>query len=290
MKCFKSFKKLLSLVAAAAMLVTVPVLPSLKADAEEPMTFYLKYDIDKHQWRMQENEWLEDYEGRELYYLNQAKDGDIVVVLSNEEQSIGNSDISINARLSNLTVNRASVVIKANAIDNCYVLGESYAAITGPVTNAYVYDDAKCTFHSNVTNLHLVSSEKNDVDVDVSVVGTVAYTSVENPGGIVHEYYNFVANTFYYDHASGLMTEEANYSKSGSAPAAAATTVTAPAAEVSQPASNTAAATANNTSNSNDYDNVPKTGESNLVVWLLGLSVLNFIGCLMFLRKATASK
>ena len=121
--------------------------------------------------------------------------------------------------------------------------------------------------------------------------------SMENPGGIVHEYYNFVANTFYYDYASGLMTDEANYSKSGSAPAAAATTPAATTPAVTEtPAPTTATATTanNNTSNanvnSNDYDNVPKTGESNLVVWLLGLSALSFVGCLAFLRREAVRK
>ena len=206
MKCFK---KLVSLVAAAALLTVLPGANALQAEAAEPTTYYIKYDLDQGQWRMQIGEWLNDYEGRELYYLNEGsekvKDGDTVVILANEEKAAG-PDISINARLGNLTVNRTSVVIKANGMDNWYVLGESDAAISGNVTNGYVYDDAKCTFNNDVTSLRMIASVANDVDVDVSVKGTVGYAAVENGGGVLREYFNFVAGKFYYDHASGLMT------------------------------------------------------------------------------------
>lgn len=283
MKCFK---KVLSLVAAAAITVTGLGFNSLSADAANPTTYYLKYDLDKGQWRMQVNEWLDDYEGRELYYLNEGsdkvKDGDVVVVLENEEQASGSTNIAINARLSNLTINRSTAMITVSGgIDNCYVLGESYTAITGNVANAYVYDDAKCTFHSNVTNLSLIASQANDVDVDVSVKGTVAYASVSNAAGIIRQYYNFAANTFYYDHSSGLMTDPSNYSTTGSAPAASA------AAETTAPAASTASGTTASASSSGAYDDVPKTGESNLVIWLFALSAASLAGCLA-LRKNIA--
>jgi len=283
MKCFK---KLLSITTAAAIMlggllgsVAIPV------NAATPTTFYLRYDIDDHEWRVHVGELLEGDNGKELYYLNngseKVNDGDIVVVVTdseNTEKSIGHSDIHIDAHLSNLTINRAGVVLSTGGVDNCYVLGESYAAITGNVTNAYVYDDAKCTFHSNVTNLNLISSQANDVDVDVSVKGTVSYVSVSNPGGLVHEYFNFVADSFYYDHASGLMTDDDKYSKTGSAPAAAAT-ASATTGTASQ--SNTSSS-----SSSGEYDDVPKTGEGNLALWLLALSLISFAGCIAFRRSA----
>ena len=282
MKCFK---KLLSITTAAAiMLGGLFVFAAVPAKAATPTTFYLRYDIDKGDWRMQVGQWLEDYEGKELYYLNngseKVNDGDIVVVLTdseNTEKSVGYSDIHIDAHLSNLTVNRAAVVLSAGGIDNCYVLGGSYAAITGAVSNAYVYDDAKCTFHSNVTNLNLISSEKNDVDVDVSVKGTVSYVSISNPAGLVKEYFNFVADSFYYDHASGLMVDDDKYSKTGDAPAAAATAVAT---------TDTTSQSNASASSSGEYDDVPKTGEGNLALWLLALSVISLAGCIAFRRSA----
>lgn len=287
MKSFKKLiSKLISIAAAAAMLVALPGLPSLKADAAEPTTYYLKYDLDKGQWRMQINEWLDDYEGQDLYYLNNGndavKDGDIVVVLSNEKNEVGHSDISINARLSNLTVNRASVVLATGGVDNCYVLSESYAAITGNVTNAYVYDEARCTFHSNVTNLHVIAYEKNTPRAEISVGGTVAYAAEENSGGVLKEFYNFVANTFYYDRVSGVTTDESNYSKSGNAPAAASAASTG--------AASTSNASTASTAASGGYDDVPKTGESNVAVWLFGLSALSFAGCLLSGKKVLQEK
>ncbi|MBR1703009.1 MAG: hypothetical protein IJ716_13850 [Lachnospiraceae bacterium] len=284
MKCFK---KLVSFVAAAALCTTLPLLPSLKADAATPATFYVKYDIDMNQWRMQTgvDGWNDEYEGRELYYLNngddRVKDGDIVVVLANETGETGNTEIKINSHLSNLTINRAVAVVHAGGIDNCYVLGESYAAINGDVTNAYVYDDASCTFNSNVTNLNLISSQNDTVDSNVSVGGTVAYASLQNPGGIIKEYYNFAAGSFDYSNTGGLMTDDSDFSKTGSGPAAttAATTTTT-----------TAAATTTTTaaSTSGAYDDVPKTGENHLAAWLFTLSALSFAGCLA-LRKKTVT-
>lgn len=279
----KGFKKLVSLFAAAALLTLLPSAGTLQTFAANPTTYYLKYDTDQGEWRMQIGEWLDDYEGRETYYLNEGseavKDGDIIVILSNEENAAGSSGLTVNAHLSNLTVNRASVVISTGGVDECHVLGDSYAAITGNVTNGYVYDNAKCTFNSNVTNLRLVASTANDVDTDVSVGGTVSYASVSNAGGVIKEYYNFVAGTFYYDNASGLMTDPSNYSTTGNAPAAAAQ-------QTSTQSSTPSQSTPSGSGSSGAYDDVPKTGESNLLfVILLAASALSFAGCMVLNLK-----
>ncbi len=292
----KKWKKFVSLLAAAALVALLPGAGALKASAATGKTVYVRYDTDLHEWRMQVGTWEDGDAGREIYYLNNGSegekvvDGDTLVVLPNttsEEsdsdedagQQTGNVNLQVNAHLSNLTVNRTSVVISTGGVDECYVFGESYAAITGNVANAYVYDDAKCTFNSNVTNLRMIASQANDVDTDVSVGGTVSYASVSNSGGVIREYWNFVAGSFYYDNASGLMTDPSQYSTSGSAPAAAAaaaqTTTAAPQAQ-------------NNNTNSNEYDDVPKTGENNLLfVLLLAVSGVSFAGCMALnLRKA----
>lgn len=275
----KRMKKFVSVMLAAALTALLPGAAALHVSAASPTTYYVKYDSDKHDWRMQIGEWIDEYEGRETYYLNAGdeavKDGDILVILSNEEAEAGPA-LTVNARLSNLTVNRANVVISASGIDECHVLGDSYASITGNVSNAYVYDTAKCTFNSNVTNLRLVATEKNDVETSVSVAGTVAYACVSNSGGVIREFYNFVAGSFYYDYASGLMTDPSQYSTNGSSPAPQ-TQSGAGSAAANQPQGSQPTASGS----ANDYDDVPKTGESNLLFFLLlGLSAMSFAGCM----------
>lgn len=256
------FKKLISLLAAAAMLAVVPGTNVMEVEAA-PNTYYLKYDIEDHIWRMQINQWDEEYAGRELYYLNEGdervKDGDVVVILDNEANDAGSTNIQINARVSNLTINRANAIVTINGgIDECHVLGDSYAAITGDITNAYVYDNATCTFHSNITNLRLIGTANyNTPRTTVTVGGTVAYASTANSGGILKEYYNFKAGTFHYDYASALLTDPSNYSTSGSGPATDSSATTT-----------TTTTTQSSSTSSSEYDDVPKTGENNMVVWL----------------------
>ena len=291
----KNFKKIVSLLAAAAVLAIAPGTNAMKAEAATPTTFYIMYDDSKNDWRMQVNEWKNDYEGRELYYLNEGdekvKDGDIVVVLSSEENETGSKEIHINAHLSNLTVNRAHAVVSVGGgIDECYVLGDSFAAVTGNITNAYVYDEASCTFHSNVRNLNLISTQSNEVVSNVTVGGTVTYASLANDGGVFKEYYNFLAGTFDHDETSGLMTASYHYSNDPNTNAYSAPEV--PASSVPTPAGSAASSqesatpSQGNTSSSNEYDDVPKTGDSNAVVWLFAISAACFAGSAMMRRKA----
>lgn len=284
----RKFKKIVSLLAAAAVLAIAPGANALKAEAATPTTFYVKYDTSKDEWRMQVNEWKDDYEGRELYYLNEGdekvKDGDIVVVLDNEDSDTGSKEIHINAHLSNLTINRAhAVVAVGGGIDECYVFGDSYAAVTSNVTNAYVYDNASCTFNSNVTNLNLIATQSNEVESNVTVGGTVTYASLANAGGVLKQYYNFLAGTFHHDDASGLMTATYHYSNDPNTNAYSAPEV--PASSVPTPAGSSTPAQGN-TSSSNEYDDVPKTGESNMIVWLFAISAACFAGSAMMRRKA----
>ncbi len=278
----KRFKKLVSLMAAAAIMALLPNVNALQVSAAEPTVFYVKYDSDLGEWRMQIGGWVDEDPGKETYYLNEGsekvKDGDTLIVLASDEQANGGEDITVNARLGNLTVNRAGVVINAaGGVDECHVLGDSYAAITGNVTNAYVYDNGTCTFHSNVTNMRLVAVVENDVQTTVTVGGTVNYASVSNAGGILREYYNFKAGTFDFDGVTGLMTDPGNYSTSGSGPAAGA-----PAAGQTQAQAQPQASAP---SSSGEYDDVPKTGEDNLIVWLFAISAACLAGSLA-LRKA----
>lgn len=262
----KGFKKIVSLLMVAALAALLPGANALKASAATPTTYYVKYDTDKKDWRVQVGEWDDKYEGGEIYYLNNGdnaiKDGDILVVLDNAEHATGNQGLTVNAHLSNLTINRSHAAVTTNGVDECFVLGDSYAAITGDITNAYVYDNAVCSFHSNVSSLNLIASKENRVRTTVTVDGTVAYASAANKGGIIWEYFNFASGSFHYDYANALMTDSSQYSTTGTVPSA-------PVAEVS-------------TTPDSEYDDVPKTGESNvLFMILLAISATSFAGCMV---------
>lgn len=289
----KSFKKLAAFVAAAAICTSLPFLLHLKADAEESTTYYVKYDTDYREWRMQTGveKWNDEDPGQDLYYLNNGdnpvKNGGVVVVLPNDDDATGNQEININARLSNLTVNRSDVVIHTGGIDNCYILGGSYAAINGDVSNAYVYDDAVCTFNNNVTNLNLIASDSNTVDSSVSVKGTVAYAATKNPGGVIDEYYNFAADSFFFDAENDLRTDDSLYSKTGNGAVATTTTPADTQTSTAATGTTTTTTTATTTAASDSgYDDVPKTGENNdLAILLLACSAISFAGCLAFRKK-----
>lgn len=277
----KNFKKLVSLLAVSAILAVAPSANVMEVEAA-PTTHYVKYDVDMNEWRVQVNGWNNDDPGRELYYLNEGservQDGDTVIILGNEEDQDGSKPIEINARVGNLTVDRTNVVVNAkNGIDTCYINGETYAAVTGNITNAYVFNDAVCTFHSNISNLTLTCTEEYTTPRStVTVGGTVAYAATANSGGILKEYYNFKAGTFYFDFASGLMTDASNYSTSGNGPAASAP---APSGNTSSSSS------ASNNTSSGAYDDVPKTGESNLVVWLFAAAAVCATGSVALKRR-----
>ena len=277
----KRFNKFVALAAAASLMSLLPGVGAMRVSAATPTTHYLQFDTDQHEWRLQTGSFVKESGGKDLYYLNEGdervRDGDILVVMDNDESADGNQSIQVNAHLSNLTINSANVVISVGGADECHVNINSYAAITGDITNAYVYDNATCTFHSNVTNLRMIATIENTVDTTVTVGGTVGYACTANAGGVLNEYYNFKAGTFHFAKAGGLMTDLGNYSTSGNGPAASAPAAnTAPAA---QPQSKPAAS-------SGEYDAVPKTGEGNLSSWLLVASALCFGGCLVLRKKA----
>lgn len=264
----KKRKGILSLL-AAALLVLLPGTNTLTAQAAEPTTYYIQ-SMDG-EWRFQPSaQWDDSAVHRELYYMEQdIKDGDIVIV----EGSLDNSPITIPARLSNLTVKSSdSLVITANGIDSCYILGNSTAAVNGDVTTAYVYGSAACNFNNNVTNLEVIGSgsDLNNLNATVAVVGTLSHlkASDSGDGGIYFEYYNFPAGKFYMEYGT-VKTEEQYYSKAPSG-----TQQTAPAGQQASQQTASQSKQPSTASPSGEYDDVPKTGESSLIFWLTGLAAV----------------
>lgn len=278
----KKFKKFVSLLAVAAIMAVVPNANAMEVEAASKVV-YVMYDEDLSSWRMQVGEWDEEDAGMEICYLNEGddklNDGDTVVVLPNEDNGTGDEVIEIDARLGNLTINRATAMVSVKGgVQDYYVFGDSYTAITGDVTNGYVYDNACCTFNSNVSNLRIISSDNQDAEAIVTAIGTVSYFAMENENGLDEEYYNFAPDSFYYHH--DLATDDDYYSTDGNGPAPAAPAPSTPEAPAtpSTPAQNTP---------SSEYDDVPKTGENNLVVWMFTASAICMAGSVMLRKKLT---
>ncbi len=254
----KKLTKLAALLLAVATFVLLPDTTALTASAEGPTTYYVKQVANESDWRYQTGSsvWDDNAAHRELYYLHQnIKDGDIVIV-----DGAVPSILKFSVRLGNLTVQpNSTAVIYANAIDECYVLHDTTAAVNGNITNAYVYDNAVCTFNNNVGTLNIMTDPSKNESLlfgSVTVAGTVDRL-IGNDGKKVHyDLYSFAAGKLVVDKGT-VKTDASQYSTTPSA---------------------TNNSQSNTPSSSDEYDDVPKTGDSNLAFLLLGISAICFAG------------
>lgn len=254
----KKLKKMVSLLMVAALCALLPGANALTASASTPVTYYVKYVEHDSQWRFQEgSSWNVNGFHRELYYMYEAiKDGDSIVI----DGSNPGFTLEVPVRLKNVTLlHGAAAVVTASSIDECYILRDSVAAINGNVTNAYVYDNGRCTFNNNVGTLTIQNDFflVNDtlLHANVGVNGTVNHLIGKDNVQVHYEHYNFAAGTLVITDGD-VKTDPANYSNTPS----------------SGSNKNTSS------SSSDEYDDVPKTGDSNLIFWLLGISALCLAG------------
>ena len=258
----KRFKQFVSLLAATTLCVLLPDVSTLTAHAAEPVTYYVKYVNAEDEWEFQTGAWDDAVQSRELYYMLQnMNDGDYVVVDSGDTDHCFTQDFT--KKLGNLTITKNShAVVSAPAIDEFYALEGSSSAITGNVTNAHTFDTAAVTFHSNVGFLELIDTRAQATG-NVTAAGTVDHALRRTDSGYIYfEVYNVAKGKLVIDY-SNLETDPAYYS----------TTPTA-----SQEATAPSAATSNKPAASGEYDDVPKTGESNLILWLSGIALLCLTG------------
>lgn len=269
----KRIKSLVALFAVAAILFMLPD-STLTASAAEGTTYAVKYSDEHQEWRYQPGAIYDDALGAGPIDLMKTllKDGDLVVVY-NDSANASELDLS-DFHLSNLTlVNTGSfTIIKAKAIDNCYVLAGTSSSINAEITNAYVYDSVLCNFGGNVKELTLYAND--EVFSTIGCSGKVGhfYAPSETLPRTFYNCYSFTADTFYLENGN-LLTAYEDY------------TWTAPAA-TSQPSGSTSTGTSAGSSSSNDYDSVPKTGESNLVLWLMCAAAICAAGSYGLKRKA----
>lgn len=264
----RKIKKTLSLVLAAALLLLPDAFAITASAEEEPATYCIRYLENENAWRTQKlSVWDDSRENAGLEFVtNNIKEGDLLVIEGNGQKDLR---LEINVRLNNVTVmNGGPVVVTAkNGIDHCFILKNSVAAINGDITNAYVYDNGRCNLNDNVTNLYLQGEPK--LEGTVVVGGTVSYAKFAEEDRTLHEFYNFAAGTFVTE--KGIVkTDASQYSTTAPSQSAPAPAPAAPSAD--------------------EYDEVPKTGENNSVLWLLciGIGCLAASGYILLRKKETA--
>ncbi len=204
----KRLNTLVSLLAAAAMLLLMPNTDLPQVSAAEPVTYSLKYVEANNEWRYHVGPWDDNNSGhRELYYLKESiKDGDVIVVEGGDQ----GLTLELPVNLSSITFNHSHLaVITAKSVENVYVLRDSVAAINGDVKNAHVYDNAVVNFNNNVTNLYITKEICGQQTI--AVVGTVDYVKTSDAEKIYNEMYNFQANSFRQEEGI-LKTDASKYS------------------------------------------------------------------------------
>ena len=275
----KRLKKFVALFTLAAVCLAVPGFGKLTAKAAEPTTYVLNYSSSNGEWRYkQASSWSEEVQDRELYYLQQnIKDGDYLVI----ENDVDPNPLVLNlsVRLGNLTFKKTIgvPVVYATGFDSVFALDGTSGAVNGAVSHGYVYGNATVNFNSSVDTLEMIGlddAEQNNLHATINCLGTVNHLIAKDNRDqkVYYEAYNFASGKLAIEDGS-LKTDEQYYSKTATAsePAPAATEQPVQtAAPAAQPAQSTTA--------SSDYDDVPKTGESSLTMWLLGAAVVCLAG------------
>lgn len=270
----KKIKKILSLLFAVSLLVLLPFNNSLTVSAAEPVTYSLKYLPEKGAWRYQVGSpWEDDKEHRDLYYLGELiQDGDYVVIYGGSGVL---STLDFAVRLGNLTTVAASeVVISASGgIEECYILENSTVAVNGNVNLAYVYNNACVTFNNNVTTMQAIGTK--EFLVDVTCLGSAGHVTASNPEKTLFDIYNVAAGKLQIEDGQ-LKTDAAHYTTTAPAQAPASDETVSSETDITQDAQTDASA--NQTTSSDEYDDVPKTGESYIPYLLLGIAFVCLSG------------
>ena len=252
----KRFKKTITLFVAAVMCMMCFLNNSAFASAEEEhVTYYLKYVTEKNEWRFQKDTWSDTGYHRELYYMHQdLKDGDLIVIDGPEK-----IELTVDVQLGNLTLlNTKQAVVYAKGYDVVHILNNSEGAVNGDVKYAEVYHNTKVNFNNNVEYLKVLNPYGGVVNTCVYVGGTLGHLYYGAKDVTFIEAYNFEAGSLYIEYGE-LKTDASKYT-------------TTPPATTNPPANN-------NSNNSNEYDEVPKTGDSRFnPLWLVGLAAVCMLG------------
>lgn len=260
----KKIRTTVTMLAAAIVFFLLPGAGCLRAAAEEPVTYAVKYIEEKQEWRYLPDTSTFDDEAyhRELYYMYESmKDGDIVVVY-NESPGVPQLNLGT-VHLSNLTVTPCSsfTIIFSGDVDECHILKGAYCSINANVTNAHVYETATCNFNKDVQELRIHSDD--EITATVGCDGTVGhlYAPSDSLPKTFYDLYDFKKGSLNIQNGS-LQTSPDKFSSS---PSQTPAPTAAPPAPAPTPAPSAG-------SNNDEYDAVPKTGAPSPVLWLVCLA------------------
>ena len=270
-------KKLLSIFAVACFALLLCGQNIITADAADPTTYIVQYDDNKDEWYYQVGSTWDDTDPppkREIYYMaQQMKDGDYVVVDSTD----GKGTLVLDFVLGNLTIlPHSEALITCKGVQEYYQLHDTAVSLTANVEKAFVYDNAIANFNNNVNTLELIYTESPEMLV--GVVGTCSELWVHNSNATETKYalWNFTESLLFQE---GIVknpfgTYSINPPSSPAAPVVPSTPSSTPSTTPSAPSSS-----------ADEYDDVPKTGESTAFLWLFGLAALCFAGSYSFKKK-----
>lgn len=265
----KKLKKLVALTAAAALLVLAPGVSSFTSHAADPATYSVKC-IGAEGWTFQEGSSYSDDAGHQSLsdLLAILKDGDSVVVYAGDDNS-KSLDLG-NVKLDNLTIyNGARAVVITGGIRECYVLAGGYCAVNGDITSAYLYDNATCSFNNNVRDMTLYFSADKPAS-NITCAGTVGHFIAIQDGAAnpYFEFYSVSKNAFVIQNGTSQIPDTAYKS---------------------EPTNEYRTGQTSQTTNSDDdeYDRVPKTGETGIYPWLFLASALCFAGSILLRKRET---
>lgn len=278
-------KKLLSLISVTLFACIMLFQHVVAAEAADPTTYCIRYDNEKNEWYYQVGSAWDDTvppPKREVYYMFQIlKDGDYIVVDSPNDCG----KITIDANLGNLTIlPNSSAVITCKSVKEYYQLHDSTVSINGNVEKAFVYDHAVANFNNNVNYLELAFESESEPTMVAHVTGTCAELLVHSAstGETSCHLWNFKDELNFNNGV--VQTAYGKYDiNPPSSKSAAVTPSTTPAAT---PSNTTVTPTPAAPSVTDDeYDDVPKTGESSAYVWMFALSVLCLTGSYAVRKK-----
>lgn len=265
-------KKLFSIFSAALFAIVLICQNPITVDAADPTTYYVQYDKEAEQWYYQVGSSWDDTvppPKREIYYMLQdMKDGDYVVV-----EAIGDwPELELDFHLGNLTIMPySSCMVKAKSVAECYVLHDAYVSITSDVEHGWVYGNATANFNLNCNTLELIYD--NEPEMSVAVLGTCNELWVHNDTSTWNHLWSFTDDLIY----NNGRVHTAHESFSINPPATPAAPVV-PTTTTSTPASSTTSTPASSTTSADEYDDVPKTGESTAYLWTFAIAALCFVG------------
>ena len=292
MKKWKNFRNITALIVTAVMLFLLPEGHCLKVNADEPVTYAVKYLADQGEWCYQENSSTFDdtVASWQVYQLQEVlKAGDTVVVYNDTT-----ADVTLDlgsTRFTNLTVSTSAfTIINTGGVQDCYILSNSSCAVNGNIANAHVYDNSLVNFGNNIQELRIHCNDK--ITSSVGCGGTVGhlYAPSDTLPRTFYDLYDFQAGSLIIDQDGDLNTPDWKYGREPSSQPGGQPTPQPEAQqpEMQQPAAQpTPAAPADS---DDEYDAVPKTGERNPALWLICFGILCMSGSIGLRLKSQNDK